>query len=288
MIVCIVIPVHNEEEFLPKCLESLVSQNRQPDELILVDDNSTDNSGEILDQYSEQYDWIKAIHIQSSSDHLPGGKVIKAFQSGLKEVQSNFDIICKYDADIVFPENYIESIVGLFEADPKLGICGGLPYIKVNGEWKFENIASRDHVRGPVKAYRKTCFEDIGGLKAAVGWDTLDVLLAEYHGWNVYTAKNLPVKHLKPTGKSYRKSARLLQGEAMYRMRYGLILSCIALGKGAFHRKQGAFLFNGIRGYFQASSNKPEYLVTEEEGRFIRDRRWKNIWKKLNPFRRRN
>ena len=52
-------------------------------------------------------------------------------------------------------------------------------YILKRNKWIYENISSKNHVRGPIKAYRKECFIDIGGLKAHVGWDTLDVLLAK-------------------------------------------------------------------------------------------------------------
>ena len=284
----IIIPAHNEGRLLEEALQSLVNQSRLPEKLVLVNDHSTDNTGSIMNDFADRYEWIGMIDRKSSADHLPGSKVIEAFNEGLASVDEDFDIICKFDADIVFPRNYLERISDEFESDSSIGIAGGIPYIEVNGEWKFENIASRDHVRGPVKAYRKACFEAIGGLRSAVGWDTLDVLLAEYHGWQVRTLKDLHVKHLKPTGKSYRKSTKLLQGQALYRMRYGLLLSFIALTKSSFQRKQLSFLHNGLYGYLKARSEKQEFLVNKEEGQFIRSLRWKNIRLKLNPFRKKN
>jgi hypothetical protein len=53
----------------------------------------------------------------------------------------------------------------------------------------------------------------MGGLKAAMGWDTVDELLSTFYGWKVVTDDTLIVKHLKPTGANY-KTARYKQGEA--------------------------------------------------------------------------
>jgi hypothetical protein len=54
----------------------------------------------------------------------------------------------------------------------------------------------------------------MGGLKAAMGWDTVDELLSTFYGWKVVTDDTLIVKHLKPTGANYNKTARYKQGEA--------------------------------------------------------------------------
>jgi hypothetical protein len=54
----------------------------------------------------------------------------------------------------------------------------------------------------------------MGGLKAAMGWDTVDELLSTFYGWKVVTDDRLIVKHLKPTGANYNKTARYKQGEA--------------------------------------------------------------------------
>ena len=74
-------------------------------------------------------------------------------------------------------------------------------------------------MRGPIKAYRAECFNDINALKSSIGWDTVDVLLAQKKGWLVYTDKDLIVKHLKPTGQKYSLNSKMLQGESLYKMR---------------------------------------------------------------------
>ena len=277
----IVIPAHNEEDTLGQTLDSLVKQSRLPDKLVVVNDNSTDGTSNIIDSYSSKYTWIEGLHITSSSEHIPGQKVINAFYEGHEVLDDDYDIICKYDADLIFPDHYIQKVIEMFSEDAKVGVAGGLPYVKKNGEWKFEAIASKDHVRGPLKAYRKECFTEIGGLKRSIGWDSVDVLLAQYHGWKVKTDHSLHVKHLKPTGAQYNKQSKYLQGEALYKMRFGLLLCTIASLKGAINRGSFSFLLNGIRGFLKAKKSKKDYLVNEDHGRFIRQLRWRNIRKKL-------
>ncbi|MBT8254083.1 MAG: glycosyltransferase family 2 protein [Flavobacteriaceae bacterium] len=281
MKVYIVIPAHNEEHVLKQCLDSLVAQSVKPEHLVLVNDNSSDETRNIMLDYVKSYDWISMIDLTSSSEHLPGSKVVNAFYKGFDSLDQDFDIICKFDADIVFPPEYISKLIKMFAEDSELGIAGGLPFTEKNGEWVFEAIASQNHVRGPVKAYRKDCFEAIGGLKPTIGWDTLDVLLAQYHGWNVSTDKNLHVRHLKPTGKAYNKAARFLQGKAFYGMRYGFILTVIAALKGGWVRNQPFFTINAIWGFLRSWINRDAFLVTSDQGRFIRKLRWIGIKKKL-------
>ena len=176
----IVIPAHNEEDCIALMLESLTNQTLLPKKVVVVNDNSTDETARITSEFCKKYSWITTINITSSTSHIPGNKVINAFYKGFETLDDNYDIICKFDADIIIPDNYLESIVKLFSSDEKVGVAGGLAYIKKNNKWVYETISSKDHVRGPFKAYRKACFKEIGGLKPSIGWDSVDLLLAQY------------------------------------------------------------------------------------------------------------
>lgn len=62
LLVSIVIPVYNIQEYLERCIDSIVNQDYHNWELLLVDDGSTDNSGEICDNYARQYANIRVFH----------------------------------------------------------------------------------------------------------------------------------------------------------------------------------------------------------------------------------
>jgi len=62
-----VVPVYNVEEYLPQCIESILSQDFQDFELILVDDGSSDNSGMISDEFSAKDNRIVVVHKENES-----------------------------------------------------------------------------------------------------------------------------------------------------------------------------------------------------------------------------
>jgi len=100
-----------------------------------------------------------------------------------------------------------------------------------------------------------------------MGWDTVDELLAKYYDWDILTDESLHVKHLKPTGISYNKASKYLQGEAMYKMRYGFLITLISALKLAYKKKSFSLFKDYMSGYFKAKNKKIEYLVSEDEGK---------------------
>ena len=281
MNIYIVIPAHNEQNSIGLTLNSLANQTLSPKKVVVVNDNSTDSTQDIVESYIPKYPWISLVNSNSSNEHLPGTKIINAFYKGFETLDDNYDVICKYDADLIFPENYLETLVNHFNLDAKLGMVAGHCYIKKGNEWQLESLTSKKHIRGALKAYRKECFLEIGKLKRAMGWDTIDELLAQYYGWTLKTDDSLKVKHLKPTGISYNKSSKHLQGEALYKMRYGFSLSFLSALKLAYKKKSFRLFKDYISGYLKASKEKVDFIITEDQGLFVRKLRWKNILKKF-------
>ena len=60
--ISVIIPVYKVEEYLPRCLDSVINQTYKNLEIILVDDGSPDKSGEICDKYAALDERIKVIH----------------------------------------------------------------------------------------------------------------------------------------------------------------------------------------------------------------------------------
>lgn len=277
----IIIPAHNEQDSIAQTLDSLVSQSLLPKKVVVVNDNSSDDTQKIIESFTQKYNWISCVNSKSSNAHLPGSKIINAFYKGYDTLDTNYDVICKFDADLIFPNTYLEQLAFHFKKDKTIGMASGFCYIKKNNNWVLENLTRKDHIRGALKAYTKQCFLEIGKLKPSMGWDTIDELLAKYYGWKILTDQTLHVKHLKPTGISYNKASKYLQGEAMYKMRYGLVITIISALKLAYKKRSLGLFINYINGYFKAKHNKVEQLVTQKQGQFIRRLRWKGM---LNKF----
>jgi len=277
----IVIPSHNEEALISLTLQSLAEQTVLPTKIVVVNDNSTDNTETIVKSFVSKYPFISLINKTSDAIHLPGSKVIQAFQTGLNSLDDDYDLIVKADADLIFPANYFETIIKHFQSNKKIGMVGGFCYIEKNGEWILENLTDKDHIRGALKAYRKDTFKQIGGLKPEMGWDTVDELLCKFYNWKVVTDESLHVKHLKPTGANYNKTARYKQGEAFYSLGYGFWITAIASFKLAMMKKKPLLFIDYIKGFWKAKSSKKSLLVTEEQAKFIRNYRLQKMKDKL-------
>lgn len=277
----VVIPAHNEEAFIQFTLDSLASQTILPKKVIVVNDNSTDKTAEIVTKFALENSWLSLTNETSEAIHLPGSKVIQAFYKGFEALDEHYDILVKLDADLILPNNYFETILCIFENDPKVGMAGGFAYIEKSGQWILENLTDKDHIRGAFKAYRKACLLQMGNLKPAMGWDTVDELLSKFYGWKVITDASLKVKHLKPTGANYNKTARYKQGEAFYSLGYGFLITAIASAKLAMLKKKPLLFFDYIGGFWKAKSGGKQLLVTDEQAQFIRSYRLQKMKSKV-------
>ena len=276
----IIIPAHNEGDILAQTLDSLLGQTLFAHSIVVIDDNSTDHTAAIVADYCRRFPQVKTLYRSSSVQRLPGAKIVQAFNAGLPLV-GQADIICKYDADLIFPPNYLETLQTYYLQNPQLGMCGGVCSIEKDGKWLKENLTNKNHLRGALKSYRKECFEVIGGLKEAMGWDTVDELLAQYHGWELLVLEDLVVKHLRPTASRYNSQAQYMQGGMFYRLRYGGVLSFLASAKLAYKKRSLRLFWDYMKGYFKAKKEKQPFLVTPEEGRWIRAYRWRHIKRKF-------
>lgn len=100
-LISIIVPVYNVEEYLSKCLDSIVNQTYKNLEIILVDDGSTDNSGIICDKYSEGDGRIKVIHKENAG-------VVEARISGVNNSSANY--IMFIDSDDFIDIEMIETM----------------------------------------------------------------------------------------------------------------------------------------------------------------------------------
>lgn len=277
----IVIPVFNEQEHILKTLSSIALQSHLPQKVVVVDDNSTDNTAALVADFIKDYPYIQLVEQTSAPNHQPGSKVINAFLKGLAHLDTHYDFIVKLDGDLILPTDYFEVIANIFRQNSTVGIAGGRAYIQKGADWVLESLTDDDHVRGAFKSYRKACFVAIGTLQPQMGWDTVDELLARYYNWEVKVDKTLQVKHLKPTGASYHKSSGYKQGEAFYKLGYGFFITSIAAAKLAFNKRNWSLFVHYMVGFCKAQRNKTPKLVTPPQEKFVRRYRWQKIKQKI-------
>lgn len=101
MKVSVVIPVYNEEKCIGDCLTALLNQTHAPDEIIVVDNNSTDTSAQIAERMGAQV--VKE----------PKQGMIHARNRGFESAR--YPIIARCDADCIPPKNWVKTIVVDFD-----------------------------------------------------------------------------------------------------------------------------------------------------------------------------
>ena len=104
--VSMISPVYNAEQYLGRCMESLLSQTYDNIEIILIDDGSTDESSRICDELAAQYDKIKVCHTKNSG-------VSSARNKGMEECSG--DYITFVDADDYPAKDMVEHLVCIME-----------------------------------------------------------------------------------------------------------------------------------------------------------------------------
>ena len=125
--ISVIVPVYNVEKHLPRCIESILAQTFSDFELILVNDESSDNSGQICDEYSMRDNRIKVIHQKNGG---PGS----ARNTGIDYVmqQEKAKWICFVDSDDWLHPQYLEILYkAARQENCKIAICRQLQSIDI-------------------------------------------------------------------------------------------------------------------------------------------------------------
>lgn len=101
-LISIVVPAYNVSDYLKRCLDTLVAQTYKNYEVIIVDDGSTDETGEIADQYAKKYSQITCIHKENAG-------LGKARNTGIKLAKG--DYITFVDSDDFVETNFLEKSI---------------------------------------------------------------------------------------------------------------------------------------------------------------------------------
>lgn len=104
----VIIPVYNVENYLPRCIDSLLTQNYSDLEILLIDNGSKDQSGQICENYAAQFSNITAYHI-------PNKGVSSARNFGLAKAKGEF--ICFVDADDYLVENLFSDVENQLDSE---------------------------------------------------------------------------------------------------------------------------------------------------------------------------
>jgi biofilm PGA synthesis N-glycosyltransferase PgaC len=196
----VITAARDEGRYIESTIHALLHQTIVPQQWIIVNDGSSDDTGEIVERYAKRYPWVTTVHLPNRGFRKAGGGVIEAFNAAYMNIRSSsWDFLVKLDADLSFAPDYFQRCFAEFKKDAQLGIAGGGIYHRELGELVLEP-GPLFHVRGATKVYKRECWDTLGGLLPAPGWDTIDEVKANMLGWSTRTFPELQLVHHKFTG----------------------------------------------------------------------------------------
>ena len=274
----VITPARDEEEFIEDVIQPMRDQTHPPRVWVIVDDGSTDRTGEILDAAAAELPWLRVVHREDRGFRAAGGGVMEAFYAGIEAIADvEWDFLVKLDGDLEIPSDYFERCLKHFRRDETLGVGGGVIKNRIDGQLVLERHP-KFHVRGATKIYRKKCWEDIGGLIVAPGWDTLDEVKANHLGWTSRSFDELVLVQNRFTGDAAGQFRNWVKnGRAAYISGYHPIFLMAKAGFRAFRRPYLKATFGLFWGYFGAPFAGVERAADRELTRFVRTQQMRKL-----------
>jgi glycosyltransferase involved in cell wall biosynthesis len=199
----VVTPVRDEVRYIAGTIKSMVQQTVRPLRWVIVDDGSTDGTGELAESAVKTHPWIRLVRRANRGHRASGGGVVEAVNAGYANLDAAgpWDFIVKLDGDLSFDPDYFARCFAAFAADDRLGIGSGTVCRRERGALVVDALNDPPfHVRGASKIYRRTCWDAIGPLPPVPGWDTIDEVRANRLGWRTRTFGDINVIQEKATG----------------------------------------------------------------------------------------
>ena len=193
---------YNEEAFIEGTIQSVLAQTVRPRRWVIVSDNSSDRTDEIVESYARQHDFIRFLRITRAAGHNFGAKVI-ALQAGSKLLQdAEYEFIGNLDADISLEATYFEQLIDCFRRNPEIGLVGGFVYEESDGEYRSRRVNDVRNVAHAAQLVRRECYEAIGGYAVLKygGEDWYAQTRARMMGWQVEAVPGLKIFHHRHTG----------------------------------------------------------------------------------------
>jgi hypothetical protein len=287
----VISPVHNEAGHIERVARAVAAQRRPPDAWIVVDDDSSDETLELLRGLEREIDFMTVLSAPPAPpargrDRLAQAAEIRAFNHGLESLEwQSFTHIAKLDGDIELPVDWYELLLRRFVEDAALGIaCGQLAEI-LDGQSHVLPIPPH-HVHGALKLYSQACFQAIGGIEERLGWDTIDEAYARMNGLKTCSfADPIAIHHRPFASRGGVLRGRARHGACAYISHQGLPWVAARALKVGRARPVGiggaAFLF----GYLQAAGGRTPRFEDPALRRFVRRELRARVRRAITPAR---
>jgi poly-beta-1,6-N-acetyl-D-glucosamine synthase len=263
----LITPARNEEAYLQRTIDSVVSQTALPLHWVIVSDGSTDRTADIAAEAAARYSWITAV-VRPPRDVRDFAGKVSAFNAGFDVVQDlRFDVVGSLDADLSFVPDYFEYLLEKFAGDAQLGLAG-CPFSEDGVTYDY-SFSSADHVSGACQLFRRECFEQIGGYRPLKGGgiDVVAVLMSRMKGWRTRTFTDRVCVHHRPMGSANSGSRFVTNyqlGQRAYRLGFHPVWQ---LCRSAYQMTRPPYVLAGVAlglGYLAAMFSGAERVVAPD------------------------
>jgi len=270
----IITPAKNEEKFIEKTIQSVITQTILPVRWIIVDDGSTDKTPEIVKKYLKDYPFIRLVQREKNQERNFGNKVF-AIRRGFEEVKDiDYEYYCNLDADVSFEPNYFEMLLNKFNENKKLGICGGRAYYYKNGKL-IKQPYNSESIPGFTQFFRKKCYDDTGGYYPFKygNEDGYVEIKARMKGWETRTFEDIKIIHLRLTGTQWGSKIKLrfISGKIEYFYGFTFYYHLLRALRITFKEPFIIGSIFALYGYIISTIKKEERINDEEFIKFLRN-----------------
>ena len=159
-LISVIVPNYNYACYMKERMDSILNQTFQDFEIIILDDASTDDSPQIIDQY-RSLPQVSLIVITEMNSGTP----FKQWQKGVRMARGKYIWIA--EADDVADRNFLETTVSLMEKHPETSICH-VGYAVIDSQ---SNVSRKDYNKwGRRRAKRYACFDGVEYVKHNLYW----------------------------------------------------------------------------------------------------------------------
>lgn len=162
-LISVIVPVYNVEQYLNKCVESILNQTYTNIEVIIVDDGSTDSCGEMCDSYRKRDDRVCVIHKKN-------GGLSEARNVGIDVARGEYLVFV--DSDDYVATNMLEDMYKVINSDgTKISVCGYTDVDDKDNELDIAHSFAKQSVVTEREFWQ--LYYDGGSMYCAVAWNKM-------------------------------------------------------------------------------------------------------------------
>jgi len=268
--ISVILPCRNEEKNIANTLEYLLNQSIKPNEVVIVDNASTDYTFEIISNIAKENNWTAYRREKNDERYL---SIVNSLKISSTYLKKDFDYLLVLDGDTLLEPKYFEKILKKFESEPNLGIAGGSLKSPDDSNIVFF-MKHTYNVFGSNRIYSKKCWFAINEGKdmksESVTWDTEHSVLAEAKGFVVKRFDDVFSESIRPTSNIIPTFTR---GNVYYQFGYGFVYSLL--------NSIITFRFDYLRGYFSAKHQKLNQIGNKDLLKIIKKQNDGRLYRRI-------